>query len=136
MVSTADNWREVTIGEIASVVGGSTPSTKDPANFDGDVPWLTPKDLSGEHDRYVEKGLRSLTQKGLTSCSAKLVPQDSILLTTRAPIGYVAISSNEIATNQGFRSLILRAGVCPEFVYYWLTANKAELELHSSGTTF
>ena len=98
-------WREVTIGEIAEVVGGSTPSTKEPENFDGDIPWLTPKDLAGVHDRYVSYGGRNLSRKGLENCSAKLLPRGSVLLSTRAPIGYVAIAKNPVATNQGFRSL-------------------------------
>ena len=129
-------WREVMLGEIAEVVGGSTPSTSDPDNFDGNVPWLTPRDLAGPHDRYISHGARNLSQKGLDSCSAKLLPHGAVLLTTRAPIGYVAIARNPIATNQGFRSLILRDGCVPEYLYYWLIANSRELELRGSGTTF
>ena len=97
-------WRMVTIGEIAEVVGGSTPSTKEPSYFDGGIPWLTPKDLSSHHHRYISRGGRNLSQAGLDSCSAKLVPPGSVLLSTRAPIGYVAIAHNPIATNQGFRN--------------------------------
>ena len=129
-------WHLVEIGDIAQIVGGSTPSTKDPANFGGAIPWITPKDLSGPHDRYVIRGERNLTRKGLASCSAKLVPPGTVLLTTRAPVGYVAIAGNPIATNQGFRNLILRDGVSPEFVYYWLKVNTEELLRHASGSTF
>ena len=132
----AGNWREYRIGDIAEIVGGSTPLTADPTNFNGDIPWLTPKDLSGQHERYISSGERNLSKKGLSSCSAQLLPAGSILLSTRAPIGYVAIARNPIATNQGFRSLILRPGFEPEFVYYWLKANIDELERHSSGSTF
>ena len=129
-------WRDVMLGEIAEVVGGSTPSTHDPDNFDGNVPWLTPRDLAGSHDRYISHGTRHLSQKGLDSCSAKLLPPGAVLLTTRAPIGYVAIAKNSIATNQGFRSLILRDGCIPEYLYYWLMANSSALEARGSGTTF
>jgi len=129
-------WIERTIGDIADVVGGSTPSTKDPSNFDGDIPWITPKDLSGVHPRYVSRGARNLSKKGLESCSARLLPRNSILLSSRAPIGYVAIAANPIATNQGFRSLVLREGYDHEFVYYWLKLNTSELERHASGSTF
>ncbi len=129
-------WREVTLGEIAEIVGGSTPSTKILDNFDGDVPWLTPKDLAGTHDRYIARGTRNLSRKGLESCSAKLLPHGSILLSTRAPIGYVAIAKNPIATNQGFRGLILKDDCVPEYIYYWIVAHTKELELHASGTTF
>ncbi len=99
-----DGWRAYAIDDIADVVGGSTPSTREPANFDGDVPWLTPKDLSGPHDWYMARGERNLSQQGLDSCSAKLLPVGSVLLSTRAPIGYVALAKNPIATNQGFRT--------------------------------
>ena len=130
------NWPEVTIGEIADIVGGSTPSTKDPDNFGGDIPWLTPKDLSGPHDRYIARGERNLTQQGLDSCSAKLLPAGAVMLSTRAPVGYVAIAKNPIATNQGFRSLIAREGVSAEYLYYWLSVHTEELERHASGSTF
>ena len=129
-------WRTYRIGDIADVVGGSTPSTSDPSNFDGDIPWLRPKDLSRPHERYVSRGKRNLSQKGLESCSAQLLPPKSVLLSSRAPIGYVALAKNPIATNQGFRSLILKPGFNPESVYYWLKANVTELERHASGSTF
>jgi type I restriction enzyme S subunit len=132
----AGEWREYRIGDIADIVGGSTPSTADPTNFDGDVPWLTPKDLSGPHDRYVSRGERNLSRKGLANCSTQLLPAGTVLLTSRAPIGYLAIAKNPIATNQGFRNLILKPGFDPEFVYYWLKAHVEELQRHASGSTF
>jgi len=61
-------WKEMTIGDVAEIIGGSTPSTKDPENFEGDIPWITPKDLSATHERYVSSGSRFITQKGLDSC--------------------------------------------------------------------
>ncbi|GIW41261.1 MAG: type I restriction system specificity protein [Candidatus Binatia bacterium] len=129
-------WVEKAIGDIADVIGGSTPSTRDPANFDGDVPWLTPKDLAGPHPRYVSRGERNLSRKGLERCSAQLLPPNSVLLSSRAPIGYVAIAANPIATNQGFRSLVVKPDYDHEFVYYWLLANVEELERHATGSTF
>lgn len=130
------DWRDVAIGDVADLVGGGTPSTKDPANFDGDIPWLTPKDLSGVHDRFVARGARNITELGIRRSSAKLVPAGSVLLTTRAPVGYVALAKNSIATNQGFRSLIPSEDMVPEFLYYWLLTNTAELERHATGSTF
>ena len=132
----AGEWREYGIGDIADIVGGSTPSTADPANFDGDVPWLTPKDLSGPRDRYISRGERNLSRQGLANCSARLLPVGTVLFTSRAPIGYLAIAKNPIATNQGFRNLILKPGFDPEFVYYWLKAHVEELQRHASGSTF
>jgi len=129
-------WVERDIGDIADVIGGSTPSTKDPANFDGDIPWLTPKDLSGPHPRYVTRGERNISQQGLSNCSAQLLPANTVLLSSRAPIGYVAIAANPMATNQGFRSLVVKPEYNHEYVYYWLLANVEELERHASGSTF
>ena len=132
----SDQWREVTIGEVADVVGGgSTPSTKSPGNFDGDIPWLTP-DLSVPHNRYVERGERNLSRNGLKSCSARLLPTGSVLLSTRAPIGYVALAKNPIATNQGFRSLVCKEEASAEYIYYWLIQNTEVLKRHASGSTF
>jgi type I restriction enzyme S subunit len=129
-------WREYRIGEVADIVGGSTPSTADPSNFNGEIPWLTPKDLSGPHDRYVSRGDRNLSRKGLESCSAHLLPAGTVLVTSRAPIGYVAIARNPIATNQGFRSLIPKPGFDSEYLYYWIRAHVEELQRHASGSTF
>lgn len=135
-IVTSADWPHVEIGDISEIVGGSTPSTKDIRNFDGDIPWLTPKDLSGVHDRVVFRGKRNLSSIGFSSCSARLLPPKAILVSTRAPVGYVAIAGTEIATNQGFRSLILKKDICPEFIYYWLKHNTDELERHATGTTF
>lgn len=125
------------MGEIAEVVSGGTPKTSDSTNFDnGDIPWLTPADLSGYSDKFISHGTRYLTSKGLESCSAKLIPAGSVLFTSRAPIGYVAIASNPISTNQGFKSFVLRGDVLPEYVYWWLKGAKQIAESLASGTTF
>ena len=135
--STADReWVNSTIGEIAEVFGGGTPSTKDLSNFGGNVPWITPKDLSGSPGRYVSRGARNLSKKGLASSAARLLPAGTVLLSTRAPIGYVAIAASPVTTNQGFRNLVLKDGFSPDFYYYWLTNNVPELERHASGSTF
>ncbi|HOD57854.1 MAG TPA: restriction endonuclease subunit S [Rectinema sp.] len=129
-------WAEYRIGEIAAIVGGSTPSTVDPSNFNGEIPWLTPKDLSSPHDRYISRGERNLSRKGFERCSAQLLPVGTVLLTSRAPIGYVAIAKNEIATNQGFRSLVPKPGFDSGFLYYWIKAHIEELQRHANGSTF
>ena len=135
-LNVEDKWRKVQLGSVAEIVGGSTPSTKVPQYFNGDVPWLTPKDLANAHARYIFRGKRNLSQEGLDSCSAKLLPRGAVLLSTRAPVGYVAIAGTEIATNQGFHSLLFGNEVCSEFAYYWLKGNTEELERHASGSTF
>ena len=129
-------WPLVEIGDVAEVVGGGTPSTRNAGNFDGDAPWLTPKDLSGSPARVVARGSRNLSRAGLANSSARLVPPGAVLLSTRAPIGYVAIAGGEVSTNQGFRNLLPRGRVRSDFLYYWLKANTEALERHAVGTTF
>ena len=129
--------RWTTMGEIAEVVGGGTPHTSDPTNFDGgEIPWLTPADLSGYVGKYASRGARSITAKGLQSSSARLLPAGAVLFTSRAPVGYVVIAANAIATNQGFKSFVLKPGMLPEYVYWWLKGAKRIAEALASGTTF
>lgn len=133
-----EHWVETTLGDIADVIGGGTPDSSDESNFNFEqgIPWLTPKDLSGYTHKYISKGVRFLTKKGLSESSAKLLPRGTVLLTSRAPIGYVAIASNEICTNQGFKSFVCSAGVCNEYVYYFLMFFRNDLQEMGSGTTF
>ena len=105
-------------------MGGGTPSTKNPEYFGGDISWLTPKDLSNYNYRYILHGERNITKKGLDNSNAQIIPKHSILLTTRVPVGYIAIAANELTTNQGFHSLIPNPGlVHPLFLYYLLKHN-------------
>ena len=129
-------WPSVEIGTIAQIEGGSTPSTRNPGNFGGDIAWITPKDMSTTQSRFLSEGARSLSSQGLENCSARLVPRGTVLLSTRAPIGLVAIARQELATNQGIRNLIPSQDVISEYLYYWLKANTAVLKQHAAGTTF
>ena len=131
-------WIERLIGDIAKVVGGGTPKTKDESNFvdkDG-IPWITPADLSGYKKIHISHGKRFLSQKGLDTSSATLMPEGTVLFSSRAPVGYVAIASNPIATNQGFKSFVLKEGMDSKYVYYYLRNSKSIAEKLSSGTTF
>lgn len=130
------NWKKLKIEDCAEVIGGGTPSTKKKEYWDGDISWITPKDLSNYNNRYISKGSRNISEKGLKYSSARLLPKNSVLLTTRAPIGYLAISKKELATNQGFKSLIMKNGNVPEFFYYLLKNNINKLLQYASGTTF
>ena len=130
------NWKKLKIEYCAEVIGGRTPSTKKKEYWDGDISWITPKDLSNYNNRYISKGSRNISEKGLKYSSARLLPKNSVLLTTRAPIGYLAISKKELATNQGFKSLIMKNGNVPEFFYYLLKNNISKLLQYASGTTF
>lgn len=130
-------WEWTTMGEIADVVGGGTPKTNDPSNYEnGTIPWLTPADLSGYTAKTIGHGARHITQKGLDTSSAKMMPAGTVLFTSRAPIGYVAIASNPVCTNQGFKSFVLKDGVLPDYVYWWLKGSKDLAESMASGTTF
>ena len=129
-------WPLIEIGTVAQIQGGSTPSTRNPDNFGGGIAWITPKDLSTTQFRFLSEGSRTLSSQGLKNCSARLVPRGTVLLSTRAPIGLVAIASKELATNQGIRNLIPSKDVTSEYLYYWLKANTAVLEQHAAGTTF
>lgn len=129
-------WKKIQLQDVAEVVGGGTPSTKDPSYWNGAVAWLTPKDLSGYSERYIFRGERNISHKGLDNSSATLLPPGTVLLTSRAPIGYVAIAKNFISTNQGFKSLVLKKGQYPLFYYYLLKANVEYIQNMGSGSTF
>ena len=132
-----EEWKEYKLHEIGRIVGGATPPTKDSANYDGEISWITPKDLSNFTGRYIQKGERSITQKGFDSSSCQILPKGSILFSSRAPIGYIAIAANELCTNQGFKSIIPDNNLVNNlFLYYLLKYNKEEIEGLGSGTTF
>lgn len=129
-------FRRYTISEIGDIISGATPKTNVLTNFGGEIPWLTPADLSGYTEKYISHGARNLTQQGYDSCSTHLMPAGTVLLSSRAPIGYVAIAKNEICTNQGFKSIVPKAFVNSEFLYYQLKSLKNTLQNLGSGTTF
>lgn len=132
-----EEWKECTLSDLGTIVGGATPSTKDSSNYEnGSIAWITPKDLSTYTERFISHGERNITEKGLKSCSAQLMPPNSILFTSRAPIGYIAIAKNEVCTNQGFKSIIPNKDTDFMFLYYLLRYNKDNIENLGSGTTF
>lgn len=130
-------WIECKISDIGTVVGGATPSTKKPENYEnGTIAWITPKDLSTFTERYIQRGERNITEIGLKNCSTQLLPKDTVLFSSRAPIGYVAIAANDVCTNQGFKSVVPNENTDPLFLYYLLKYNKDKIEGMGSGTTF
>lgn len=130
-------WTKYKISDIGTVVGGATPSTKKSENYEnGDISWITPKDLSKFCGRYIKQGERNITETGYRSCSTQLLPRNSVLFSSRAPIGYVAIAAKELCTNQGFKSVIPNENIDPLFLYYLLKYNKHNIESMGSGTTF
>jgi type I restriction enzyme, S subunit len=131
-------WELKTLGQVATVVGGGTPAASDQSNFSSSSghPWITPADLSDYTGKYVYHGRRYLTDKGLSTSSAKYLPEGAVLFSSRAPIGYVAIAGNRLATNQGFRSFVPSPEVTSDFLYYTLKAIVPIAEQLASGTTF
>jgi type I restriction enzyme S subunit len=124
------------MGDVAKVVGGSTPKTSESSFWNGNIPWITPDDLSGFTDKFIDRGRRNLTQAGYDSCSTQMLPAGSVLFTSRAPIGYVAIASSPVCTNQGFKSFVCGPGLDPEYAYWFLRASRALTRELASGTTF
>ena len=130
-------WKTYKLSEIGQVIGGATPSTKVASNYDGDIAWITPKDLSLLSGRYVYKGERCITEAGYKSCSCQMLPAGSILFSSRAPIGYIAIAGNELCTNQGFKSVVPNPEIVnSHFLYYLLSYEKNRIAEMGSGTTF
>ena len=130
-------WVERKISDIGIVVGGATPSTKKSENYEnGKIAWITPKDLSTFSGRYIKRGERNITDVGLKSCSTQLLPKNTVLFSSRAPIGYIAIAANEVCTNQGFKSVVPNSKTDPLFLFYLLKYNKDRIEGMGSGTTF
>lgn len=130
-------WKQCTLSDLGKIVSGATPSTKDNTNYDnGTIPWITPKDLSSHKSRFICYGERNITEKGAKSCSTHIMPANSILFSSRAPIGYVAVAANELCTNQGFKSIIPNSETDHMFLYYLLKYNKKKIESLGSGTTF
>lgn len=124
------------ISEIGTVVGGGTPSTKNPDYWGGDIPWISPKDLIDYKSVYISKGENFLTEKGLKS-GTRLLPKNTLLFSSRAPIGYVALAANPICTNQGFKSIVCdEKQVVPLYLYYYMKANLDYIKLFGTGATF
>ena len=129
-------WRVGTLDDLGEIVGGSTPSKAKPQYYTNEgIAWLTPKDLSVSRNKFTAKGETDITQEGYNSCSTKLMPKGAVLFSSRAPIGYITISKNEICTNQGFKSVIPKlAGTA--FIYYFLKLSTPEIENKATGSTF
>jgi type I restriction enzyme S subunit len=132
-------WRWVRLDTVGAIVGGGTPSATDAENFvepgEG-IPWLTPADLGGYSDLYISRGARDLSEKGSRASSATLIPAGTVLFTSRAPIGYVAIAANSISTNQGFKSIVPYVADCSRFIATAMKAFAPEIDARAPGTTF
>ena len=131
-----NNWIWTRLGDITNVVSGGTPSTSKEEYYNGNIPWITPKDLSNYKEKYILNGARNITEEGLKKSSAVLLPINSVLMSSRAPIGYVVINKKEVSTNQGFKSFTPSISYIPEYLYHYLKKSKNYLESIATGTTF
>lgn len=129
-------WVWTTLGDIAELVGGGTPSRTTPDFFTGDILWLTPTEIPKDRISVVSHSKERITAEGLRKSSARLVPKGTVLMTSRASIGFVAIAGTEVTTNQGFANFICEEGVYNFYLAYWLWANADFFEQQATGTTF
>ena len=130
-------WKKGTLSDIGSIVGGSTPSKANPHYYTKNgIPWITPKDLSTNKSKFIYRGENDISELGLNSTSITIMPKGTVLFSSRAPIGYIAIAANEVTTNQGFKSVIPKSNIGTEFIYCFLKNNINIIENMSSGSTF
>jgi type I restriction enzyme S subunit len=131
-------WRDGTLNDLGQIVGGSTPSTKNSDNFtDNGTPWITPNDLSNNQgNKYITRGAQDVTDEGIKDASLKKYPAGTVLLSSRAPIGYMAIARTELTTNQGFKSFIQTNGYSSAFIYYTVKSSLKAITQYASGSTF
>ena len=130
------SWDVKSIADIAEVYNGATPSTTDEENYGGDVVWITPKDLSTQQQKFIYHGERNISHKGYESCSTHLLPSNTVLMSSRAPIGLLAIAKTELCTNQGFKSFVPRNDNEATYLYYYIQTHIRQIEQLGTGTTF
>lgn len=137
-IENADpNWKSGTISDLGTVVGGSTPSKSKLEYYcENGIAWITPKDLSVNKSKFVSRGENDITELGLKNSSASIMPEGTVLFSSRAPIGYIAIAKGEVTTNQGFKSVVPRPEIGTAFVYFFLKQNLPVIEGMASGSTF
>ena len=137
-VDNADpEWAIGTISDLGTVVGGSTPSKAKPEYYtESGIAWITPKDLSINKSKFVSHGENDITELGLKNSSAAIMPEGTVLFSSRAPIGYIAIATGEVTTNQGFKSVVPKPEIGTPFVYFFLKNTLPVIEGMASGSTF
>ena len=133
--SVPEQWLRIPIKRLFNVVSGATPSSVDPKNWNGSIAWITPADFSNTN-RYIVKGKKSMTDIGYRSCGTTIVPQGSIVITKRAPIGNVMIAANELCTNQGCLSLVKKKDINEGYYYFLLSCYSGIFNALGTGTTF
>ena len=137
ITNTDPSWETGTISNLGTVIGGSTPSKARPEYYTKNgIAWITPKDLSINRSKFITHGESDITELGLKNSSATVMPEGTVLFSSRAPIGYIAIAAGNITTNQGFKSVVPNAEIGTAYVYYYLKQNLSMIERLASGSTF
>lgn len=129
-------WQSAALGDVCTITSGATPKTSTPEYWGGDIPWVTPNDMSKDRSQTLLGGERSLTEAGYASCSARKFPPGSVIVSSRAPVGYVAIAGREMCTNQGCKTATPPTYLDSRYLYWFLVNAKSDLEARASGTTF
>lgn len=129
-------WKVKTLGDVCEIINGGTPKSAVSEFWGGGVQWLTPKDMGKLEGHYISETPRTITDIGLAKCSARLVPSNSLIMSTRAPIGHLAINTAPMAFNQGCRGLVPSNSLALKFLFYWMSANVPALNDLGTGTTF
>jgi type I restriction enzyme S subunit len=131
------DWKVATVGDFGDIIGGGTPSKNKPEYYTNKgIGWITPKDLSTNRNKFIAHGDVDITEMGLRKSSAQLMPGGTVLFSSRAPIGYIAIANNIVCTNQGFKSVVPKDEIGTAYVYYFLKENLNIIEGMASGSTF
>jgi type I restriction enzyme S subunit len=131
-----EEWEVVRLGEVGEIISGSTPNTNNSEYWNGEIFWITPEDLSKAKTLYIENSSRKITQRGLKSCSTKIIPANSVVISSRAPIGYIKVSKVQFTTNQGCKSIAYNRKFSPEFLAFLLSNKVQDMINMGSGTTF
>jgi len=131
-----NKWQTKKLGEVCGVVNGGTPKTNVIKYWDGNILWMTPKDMGKIQDIYTNNTSRKITKQGLKNSSAKLIPKNSVILSTRAPIGHLVINSEEMSFNQGCKGLVTGDSLDNKYLFYFLFTSVDLLNKLGSGTTF
>lgn len=132
---TPVGWEEKNIDSIAEIISGTTPKTSNPEYWNGDIVWITPEDLSLNEEVYLKNSLKKITRKGLEKSSIQLISKNSVVMSSRAPIGYLAIITTNYTTNQGCKSFKSK-DISSKFLYYNLLHNMPLIKQWGRGTTF
>lgn len=131
-----DSWEEVYLDDVLSVLGGSTPSTRNPDYWNGNINWTSPRDITNLNSIYLFDTPRKITEKGLKKISSGLLPEGTLLMTSRAPVGVLAFAETPLAINQGYIAIIDDKGFSKEFLYLWLKENMEYVHSFANGSTF